>query len=66
MNLSPLPAALPKATRNAEDIPRFTVYPDADRDFDGDWDDQRRIGAYALEKHRSDWLPILEIKPEGP
>lgn len=66
MNLSPLAGALPKATGNTEDIPRFTVYPDADRDFDGDWEDKRRIGAYALEKHRSRWLQILEIKPEGP
>jgi hypothetical protein len=52
MNLSPLPAALPKATRNAEDIPRFTVYPDADRDFDGSSYDMKRTGAYAPEKKR--------------
>jgi hypothetical protein len=63
MNLSPLAAALPKATRNAEDIPRFTVYPDADRDFDGSSYDMKRTGAYAPEKKAPWWLPVLKIKP---
>lgn len=63
MNLSPLAAALPEATRNAEDIPRFTVYPDAHRDFDGSSYDMKRIGAYAPEKKAPRWLLVLEIKP---
>ena len=62
MNLSPLAAALPKATRNAEGIPHFTVYPDADRDFDGSSYSMKKMGAYASEKALR-WLPVLEIKP---
>ena len=63
MNLTPLAAALPEATRNAEDIPCFAAYPDADRDFDGSSYDMKRIGAYAPEKKAPRWLLVLEIKP---
>jgi len=63
MNLSPLATALAEATRNAEDIPRFTVYRDADRDFDDSSYDMKRIGAYAPEKKAPRWLLVLEIKP---
>ena len=63
MNLSPLAAALPKATRNAEGDPRFTVYPDFDRDFDGSSYGMQGMGAYAPEKKVPRWLPVLEIKP---
>lgn len=66
MNLSPLATALSKATRNAEDIPRFTVYPDADRDFDGSSYGTKGIGAYASGKKTPRWLPVLEIKPVLP
>jgi hypothetical protein len=63
MNLSPLVAALPSATRNATGDPRFTAYPDFDRDFDGSSYGMKRMGAYAPEKKAPRWLPALEIKP---
>ncbi len=42
---------------------RFDIYPDADLDFDGDLRGEGGIGAYALDKVKPRWVPVLEIKP---
>lgn len=52
-----------KVREHAKNNIRYDNYLDVDLDFDGDRHDKRRIGAYAFDKHKPRWLPILEIKP---
>jgi hypothetical protein len=56
-----------KVQENLESSASFEAYPEAHRDFDGDFDGSshraRRIGAYALDKSHPTWMPALQIKP---
>lgn len=64
MNLAPTDATVKKYAENGV---HFAAYPGADRDFDGNLHSTHGVGAYALQRDRPGWLPILEIKPvDGP
>lgn len=60
MNLMP---AGKKMQAYSEESMRFDLYPEVDLDFDGALHVTGRMGAYALDRDRANWLPALEIKP---
>ncbi len=63
MNLTTIGTGPENSGRNGS---RFAGYPDAELDFDGSTSAIKRVGAYAVEKKRPYWLPVLEIKPRVP
>ena len=52
--------------KHVESNMRFDMYPDSDLDFDGDLRGKVGIGAYAQDKSKPRWVPVLEIKPVLP
>ncbi|MGH8763708.1 MAG: hypothetical protein ACREUR_10855 [Nitrosospira sp.] len=46
-----------------EESMRLDLYPEVDLDFDGALHVTGRMGAYALDRDKPSWLPVLEIKP---
>ena len=52
--------------KHVESNMRFDMYPDSDLDFDGDLRGKVGIGAYAQDKAKPRWVPVLEIKPVLP
>ncbi len=60
MNLMPVNA---KVRKRADNSMRFDAYPQADLDFDGGLHGTGGMGAYALDRDRPRWLPVLKVKP---
>ena len=63
MNLAP---AEGNVRKHAQSNVRFDIYPNADLDFDGDLRGKSGIGAYAFDKVKPRWAPVLKIKPVPP